>query len=206
METLQTYLPLFVTMQTLSQRWLYVLVGVIYITSKNFFVLLASLTKGESHQMNFNGPRTLDVYRVIWQWSPGISGFILYPMFLYLVSDQIVEHCTKSQKYYIYISYTEKKMLIFLLFGTVFRKVTDYNLANVFLDLKLFNQCSVRKFTIVCQKHWSPLALGSLSGVWETGVIAEVMKDLIIHSSVLWTWSTTWASTQWLERVHFARS
>ena len=48
-------------------------------------------------------------------------------MFLYLVSDQIVEHCTKSQKYYIYISYTEKKMLIFLLFGTVFRKVTDYN-------------------------------------------------------------------------------
>lgn len=127
METLQTYLPLFVTMQTLSQRWLYVLVGVIYITSKNFFVLLASLTKGESHQMNFNGPRTLDVYRVIWQWSPGISGFILYPMFLYLVSDQIVEHCTKSQKYYIYISYTEKKMLIFLLFGTVFRKVTDYN-------------------------------------------------------------------------------
>ena len=48
-------------------------------------------------------------------------------MFLYLDSDQIVEYRTKSQKYYIYISYEKKTMLIFLLFGIVFRKVTNYN-------------------------------------------------------------------------------
>lgn len=83
--------------------------GVIYIKSKISFVLLASITKGESHQMNFNGQRTLDVYRVIWQWSTGTNGFNLHPMFLYLVSDQIVEHHTKSQKYYIYISYKQQQ-------------------------------------------------------------------------------------------------